>query len=128
MSTVFKDTSGCISEQNDISQCISAQRIKIILTKFHEIVDTNNTNKSNNLTKKNNSNDVFIQLVNEIFLQNNYSNTQLVDDYHHIQDHHQVDDDETFDKIFQYFTNNMTTQCDIQKCHHIKTHYRDRSE
>eukprot|EP01084_Bolivina_argentea_P251525 421871_1 len=114
-SDVFKDIeSACLQE--NILNCKSVERIKIILNTFN---DKNMENKdANELT----------QLINTIF-NDHYTNTQLINDFNHIKYHHHADDkDEIFAETFKHFTNSMQTDCHFQKCKSIERRYKDRSK
>eukprot|EP01084_Bolivina_argentea_P015196 28412_1 len=99
---VFKDTHSC--QQNDIFQCSSAKRIKIILNTFTTNITT----------------------TNDTFINNDYTNTHLLNDFHHIKHYHD-ENDSTFNELSKYYTNDMTHICKIDKCEHIDRYYRDRS-
>eukprot|EP01084_Bolivina_argentea_P219381 372099_1 len=109
VSHIFQDTSHCTSI--DISQCACVGRIKIVLSKFMA--------KQIELTS----------LLNELFINNKYTNTKLLNDFHHIKYHHKTDDDDKqFDKIHAYIKDDATMKCDLKQCNHIERHHLDRSK
>eukprot|EP01084_Bolivina_argentea_P015197 28413_1 len=101
---VFKDTHSC--QQNDIFQCSSAKRIKIILNIFNKNITT----------------------INEI-VSNDYTNAHLLNDFHHIK-HYHGDNDYNFYELYKYYTHDIHIKhiCKIDKCKHIDRYYRDRSK
>eukprot|EP01084_Bolivina_argentea_P107285 191817_1 len=79
-----QDALECCSQ--DISACKCTNRIKMILDKFNIIIDEPN----NEIAKSFN---------------NSYTNTQLLNDFHHIKYDHNVDDDDNaFAKMYEYIT------------------------
>eukprot|EP01084_Bolivina_argentea_P216336 367565_1 len=105
MTALFKDRSRC--KQNDITQCISFKRIQITLDKFNTTFDE----------------------IRDIFTVTNYTNTQLLNDFHHVSyDHHLEDNHEQFATIHKYLKKSMNMKCVATTCQHIDRHYRDRSK
>eukprot|EP01084_Bolivina_argentea_P183430 316521_1 len=112
---IFKHINQC--QQQRISQCISAKRIKIILEKFNNINMKNITqHKLENIK----------QIINLLFRKNKYTNTQLLNDFNHIKYEHEADTDDTkFAELFQYF--NIGIVCNPTDCQHIEIYYQERS-
>eukprot|EP01084_Bolivina_argentea_P262237 443409_1 len=109
---VFSETVEC--KENKISNCTSATRIKCILCAL---------NQSNKMNMEMES------IIHNIFIKYDYTNTKLLDDFHHVKYYHNVDDDHAkFAEIFHFFTQGNDAFCDIQKCEHVNVYYRDRSK
>eukprot|EP01084_Bolivina_argentea_P003496 6570_1 len=109
----FKITVGCA--KNDVLQCLSVKRIKIILNTF---------NKTQSNKQQNNQN--IMNWIKIIFTQNEYNNTNLLDDFYHIKYEHQIDgDDSEFAKVHNYL---LVSQCNINTCKHFERYHRDRTK
>eukprot|EP01083_Nonionella_stella_P081633 224991_1 len=87
----------CPAQTTPITDCLSAKRIKIILSKQS------------------------IQTILDIFSRNKYSNTHLLNDFNHIQYDH-GDDDCVYADLFQYLTTNPDLKCDFGACMHYQRH------
>eukprot|EP01084_Bolivina_argentea_P290458 498932_1 len=110
---VFNNVIEC--KQNDVTQCTAATRIKIILNKFSTITTDNITNIFTNETL--------------IYNNNNYNNTDLLNDFHHIKYTHNADKDEQkFSEIYTYFVNGNDEVCQKKQCNHVRRHYIDASK
>eukprot|EP01084_Bolivina_argentea_P293096 504054_1 len=109
-----------INCNKDILACPCSARIKIILDKFNTISNELNMNiKSNYKTER-----LFIEMP----FNNGYNNTQLLNDFHHIKYHHNVDQNDcAFAQIYGYITNGMDQLCNHAQCKHFKRHFKDRS-
>eukprot|EP01083_Nonionella_stella_P273309 927052_1 len=106
---LFADKEPCALLAQDTLNCKAMNRIKIILNEFD---DSN-----------------FMKKFASIFIDNNYTNTSLLKDFHHIKyTHHADDDDCEFAKLFEYITDGIRTHCDGKKCQFITRYYRDRSK
>eukprot|EP01084_Bolivina_argentea_P000968 1779_1 len=100
-------------KQDHITQCEAVNRIKMILNKFNTI----NT-ETNIITK----------MINGVFASNNYSNSCLLNDFHHMKQNHITNDDMKFAEIYAYLVNGMDKICKNKQCNHIKRHYANRSK
>eukprot|EP01084_Bolivina_argentea_P156657 273015_1 len=111
------DTIEC---KHDISSCAFVERIKNLLNKFNAIIEDSTENKID---------DALLQLINDTFIKNDYSRTQLINDFHHIKyDHYADSDDYKFAAIYNYITSNTSNICQFKRCHHVQRHYRGRSK
>eukprot|EP01083_Nonionella_stella_P083339 230384_1 len=111
---VFGNTHQCeiIDIEQNTFKCQAIKRIQIILHEF------NDDQHEPNLVEK----------FATIFISNGYTNTSLLNDFHHIKyTHHADDDDSVFSKIHTYFVNEIGTVCNEKQCRFISRHYRDRS-
>eukprot|EP01084_Bolivina_argentea_P257421 433695_1 len=110
---LFQNITNC--QEVNIDACTSVKRIAIILGTFNQIID--------------NKNDEFEKMINHLFVNNNYTNTQLLNDFHHIKYDHAVDFDEyKFADVYNYMNRNTDKICPMKRCHHIQRHYRDRTQ
>eukprot|EP01083_Nonionella_stella_P003583 10304_1 len=92
-------------------KCQAMNRIKIILHLVNEHEDESN----------------FMDELTSIFTPNHYTNTSLLNDFHHIKYTHHVDDDDAvFAKTYEYFVGGIGTVCDGRQCRFMSRHYRDR--
>eukprot|EP01083_Nonionella_stella_P184417 669391_1 len=90
---LFADKEPCALLAQDTLNCKAMNRIKIILNEFD---DSN-----------------FMKKFASIFIDNNYTNTSLLNDFHHVKyTHHADDDDCVFEQIFSYITEAIDTRCD----------------
>eukprot|EP01084_Bolivina_argentea_P284079 486731_1 len=108
---IFRDITICHS--NDLNECGAMKRIQIILHKLHQ------------------SSRSFAQIINDLFIANKYTNTMLLNDFHHMMYTHDIDENEKhnkFHEIYTKLTNNMNIICDVEKCKHIQRHWRDRTK
>eukprot|EP01084_Bolivina_argentea_P303078 523210_1 len=97
----------------ELVQCISAQRIKIVLKELSAFTNDN--------TKQ--------QLMPISQIDDNYTIIQLLNDYNHIKHDHNVDnDDNEFDKIYEFFKQAINTPCSVAKCGYVERYYMDRSK
>eukprot|EP01084_Bolivina_argentea_P077880 141330_1 len=113
MATFGTNENSC--SQDDISQCLSAQRIRIILNKFNKIIQI-----------QTHAYDEYSTLIENIFTGNDYSNTDFLNDFHHIKYSHKADDDDIqFNKIYTFFIEDIKDICKKQ-CKHIQRHFVDR--
>eukprot|EP01083_Nonionella_stella_P200708 734779_1 len=116
---VFGNKRQCEIPQQDILKCQAIRRIKIILHDF-------NNNPSQKDRHENES--TLMNQFASIFVSNCYTNTSLLNDFHHIKYVHRADDnDEAFSKIHEYFIDGIDTVCDGNQCLLIGRYYRDRS-
>eukprot|EP01083_Nonionella_stella_P106435 307227_1 len=121
---VFRTNHQCdISQQHDTVDTLNCQainRLKIILNEF---------NDDSFLQNERDDESTLIDTFESIFIQNHYTNTSLLNDFHHIKyTHHADDDDDVFSKIHVYFMDGIGTACNQKKCQFIRRHYRDRSK
>eukprot|EP01084_Bolivina_argentea_P077878 141328_1 len=115
MATFGNNEKSC--NQDDISQCLSVQRIRIILNKFNKIIQI-----------QTHAYDKYSTLMDNIFT-NHYSNTDLLNDFHHIKYGHKADDDDVqFNKIYTFFIEDIKDICKQKQCKHIQQHFLDRSK
>eukprot|EP01083_Nonionella_stella_P221285 790747_1 len=118
---VFSDIHQCeIQEiQEAILKCQSIKRIQIILHEFNDDPLHKDPHKN-----ESNLEDKFAS----IFIRNGYTNTSLLNDFHHIKYmHHADDNDDAFSKIYEHVIDGISTVCNEKKCRCIIRHYRDRS-
>eukprot|EP01084_Bolivina_argentea_P288419 495022_1 len=95
-----------------VSRCPSVHRICSILNQCSEIDVDKELNTE------------FLQMIND-----KYTVTDLLNDFHHIKaDHNVDDDDQKFHEINQYLKQNMFVACNVKYCRYINIHYRDRSQ
>eukprot|EP01084_Bolivina_argentea_P264922 448923_1 len=119
---LFNNNRHQLCQQDDVLKCNSVERIKIVIVKFNEAI-----NDFDQQTKHQNSKGL-LQIIDEIFIQNNYTHTDLLNDYHHIKYFHNADNnDNIFAKIYEYCTNHIQIACNVSKCKLVQRHYRDRS-
>eukprot|EP01084_Bolivina_argentea_P034777 64414_1 len=115
---VFKDSSQC--REDNVLNCKSLQRIKIILIKWNKITQSTIVNECK---------DELDILIRDIFHDNNYTMTQLLNDFNHIKYDHYVDENDlVFGEVFQYFTKGVDIICNPRTCRQIERYYRDRSK
>eukprot|EP01084_Bolivina_argentea_P228047 385240_1 len=105
---MFKDVSACTT--NIALQCPSLKRIKFMMDKFNQCPASN-----------------FSNLIQEIFVVNHYTNTHLVNDFHHMIYVHVIDDDQKFQEIFTQFKKDNII-CEAKKCAFIQRYWRDRTK
>eukprot|EP01084_Bolivina_argentea_P123230 218384_1 len=120
MSAPFKDMHTCT--YNDVLQCKSVQRLKSILNQFHKIINSKNHDQQHVGSK-------FSMILNDV--KSGYNNTHLLNDFNHVKygiNHHVEEDNQQFEKIYNYMTNNGKTICDPNKCQYVKRYYRDRTK
>eukprot|EP01084_Bolivina_argentea_P173419 300368_1 len=106
---IFINTTQC--NQEHITQCNSARRIKSILNNFTTITITN--------VDKQKDSQCITRLMN-----NNYTNTNLLNDFDHIKYNHHADDDSQFEKMTSYF---VDAKCNPETCKHIKSRSKEQS-
>eukprot|EP01083_Nonionella_stella_P221283 790744_1 len=115
----FGNKRQCEIPHQDTSKCEAIKRIKYILHEF-------NDNPLHKDREENESN--LMDKFAAIFIDNHYTNTSLLNDFHHVKYIHDADDnDEAFAKIYEYFTDGIGTICNEKQCRFIERHYRDRS-
>eukprot|EP01083_Nonionella_stella_P089635 250175_1 len=103
---VFGNKRQCEIPQQDILKCQAIRRIKIILHDF-------NNNPSQKDRHENES--TLMNQFASIFVSNCYTNTSLLNDFHHIKYVHRADDnDEAFSKIHEYFIDDIIIEHDIE--------------
>eukprot|EP01083_Nonionella_stella_P083341 230388_1 len=111
---VFGNTHQCeiIDIEQNTFKCQAIKRIQIILHEF------NDDQHEPNLVEK----------FATIFISNGYTNTSLLNDFHHIKYmHHADDNDDAFSKIYEHVIDGIGTVCNEKQCRFISRHYRDRS-
>eukprot|EP01083_Nonionella_stella_P039600 107698_1 len=117
---VFASKRQCeIHPKNTLNICQAINRIKIILHALNDdlLRENPHENQSHLMDK-----------FASIFIRNHYTNTSLLNDFHHIKYMHNADDnDGVFAQIYQYFIAEMDTVCKAKQCRFIRRHYRDRS-
>eukprot|EP01084_Bolivina_argentea_P096188 172928_1 len=95
----------CDSTNQDILECLSLNRIKTILNTFNHSICEKTENHTN-----------IIKKINDIF-NDDYTTTELLNDFYHIKYHHKIDENNIeFNKIFKYLTNSNVIRCD-STCH-----------
>eukprot|EP01084_Bolivina_argentea_P080021 144992_1 len=103
-------------KQSNILSCNSTKRMKIILDKYHSILN-NKESTSYSIEKHMN------QLINN--LENGkYCNQQLLTDFQHIKQHHKVQENQSeYNKLYKYLTS-TSSKCNLKHCQNncIKTH------
>eukprot|EP01083_Nonionella_stella_P232714 820616_1 len=117
--TLFENKRQCDIPHQDASKCEAIKRIKYILHEFNDnpLREDREENESNLMDK-----------FAAIFISNHYTNTSLLNDFHHVKYIHDADDnDEAFAKLYEYFTDEIGTICNEKQCRFIQRHYRDRS-
>eukprot|EP01084_Bolivina_argentea_P053363 97955_1 len=96
--------------EDNILECKSTKRIKLILEQYNSILNTKHSSISiqNKLHK----------LINKSLGNGNYSNTQLSSDFLHIKLDHHLQNNNQFHKIHKYLTstNLMSTECTLKYC------------
>eukprot|EP01084_Bolivina_argentea_P202478 345953_1 len=69
--------------------------------------------------------------ITNLPLHDDYTNTHLLNDFHHIKYHHNTDqDDNVFSEIYEYITEGMDKNhkmCNHIQCKHFQRHFADRS-
>eukprot|EP01083_Nonionella_stella_P118571 354000_1 len=116
---VFGNKNQCNVEKPNILKCEAIRRIKIILHEFNDTPFLAHKPKN-----QFNAMDKFAS----IFINNGYTNTSLLNDFHHIKHMHCADDDDyMFARIYEYFIDDIGTVCNGTVCLFIRMHYRDRS-
>eukprot|EP01084_Bolivina_argentea_P077879 141329_1 len=104
--------------QDEISQCLSAQRIQIILNKFNNIIQIQTPTY-----------DQYSTLIENVFTSKHYSNTDLLNDFHHIKYDHKADNNDIqFNQIYTFFIEKIKDICKQKQCKHIQQHFLDRSK
>eukprot|EP01084_Bolivina_argentea_P034776 64413_1 len=100
----------------NVLQCDSIKRIKLILNRFQQ-----------------HSNDNCIDMLIDIFIKNNYTNSDLLNDFHHVKTDHNIENDYAkFAEISKYIitkdSHHKNMYCCAETCKSVKNHYRDRSK
>eukprot|EP01084_Bolivina_argentea_P262474 443874_1 len=112
-------------ECNDknILKCNCAKRIRLILNQYSNIVKDKHK-KSKNLIQK----DIDL-LIHNTLGDGEYSNTKLLNDFLHLKQFHDINNDNTqFEIMYNYLIQNNTINiCDMNNCSTIKRHYRNRN-
>eukprot|EP01084_Bolivina_argentea_P256210 431273_1 len=114
---LFTDKQDC--SQDDVLKCNSFKRIKILLKQCDDIV---NETQLVDLATQNKIHD----LIHHQLGQDVYTNTDLLNDFHHIKYEHGVEDD--VDKFDHIFRSSSYQNCNISNCKYLKHHYRDRTQ
>eukprot|EP01083_Nonionella_stella_P221287 790750_1 len=113
---VFQSKSKCEISQQNALKCPAINRMRVILQEFN-LNPLRHENEYNLLDK-----------LASIFKNNDYTNTSLLNDFHHIKYmHHADDNDDAFQKIYEYFVDGIGSVCNEKQCRFITRHYRDRS-
>eukprot|EP01083_Nonionella_stella_P221286 790749_1 len=113
---VFQSKSKCEISQQNALKCPAINRMRVILQEFN-LNPLRHENEYNLLDK-----------LASIFKNNDYTNTSLLNDFHHIKHMHCADDDDyMFARIYEYFIDDIGTVCNGTVCLFIRMHYRDRS-
>eukprot|EP01083_Nonionella_stella_P159508 520392_1 len=116
---VFEEKRQCEISQQGVLKCQAINRIRTILHGF-------NDNPLHKDPHENESN-----LMNKfalIFIDNHYTNTSLLNDFHHIKyAHHADDNDDAFSKIHEYLIDGIDTVCNEKQCMFITRYFRERS-
>eukprot|EP01084_Bolivina_argentea_P262475 443875_1 len=112
-------------ECNDknILKCHSAKRIRVILSQYSNILADKNTTPNNFIQKNIDS------LINNKLGNAKYSNTKLLDDFLHLKQFHDINNDnKQFEMMYNYLIeNNVVNTCDMNDCSTIRRHYRNRN-
>eukprot|EP01083_Nonionella_stella_P213362 769620_1 len=115
---VFENEYQCEISQNTL-KCQAINRIQLILHEFNDysLHKDRHVNQSNLMDK-----------FESIFINNRYTNTSLLNDFHHIKYMHRADDNnEVFSKLYEKFIDVIGAVCNVKQCQFITRHYRDRS-
>eukprot|EP01083_Nonionella_stella_P089638 250181_1 len=109
---VFGNQRQCeIHQKNSLGTCYAIARVKIILRELND--DLAIDFHKNQQQKESKFMDKFVF----IFSNNNYTNTSLLNDFHHIKyTHHTDDNDDAFSKIYQYFIGAIGRICNEKQC------------
>eukprot|EP01084_Bolivina_argentea_P139088 244722_1 len=106
-------------------QCTCSKRIKLILKKYNNIILDKNDKSESKLQEETND------LVHNLLANGQYSNVELLNDFHHVKYNHNTHNDSNqFNAFYTYlFADNEALNCDISHCHSSRRHYsrRDRS-
>eukprot|EP01084_Bolivina_argentea_P262473 443873_1 len=112
-------------ECNDknILKCHSAKRIRVILSQYSNILADKNTTPNNFIQKNIDS------LINNKLGNAKYSNTKLLNDFHHLKHYHDINNDnKQFEIMYNYLLeNNTINACAMNSCSTIKRHYRNKN-
>ena len=115
---------------SDIKSCPSVRIIKVLLKRIDRSVQSAGS-KSENDSKNQQRHDVahsVIESLKSVMEKYEYSSTKLLDDLHHLQYEHGLnDDDNKFDAACEFFKECTTgNDCDVNECPFMMRHYRKR--
>ena len=113
---------------SDIKTCPSVRIIKVLLKRIDRSVQSAGS-KSENESKNQQQHDIAHSVIESLKLvmeKHEYSSTKLLDDIHHLQyDHGLNDDDNKFDAACNFFKECTTgNDCDVNECPFMMRHYR----
>eukprot|EP01083_Nonionella_stella_P213363 769621_1 len=115
---LFKNKDKCETSPQNVLKCPAINRIRIILHEFNLNLLHKDQHDEYNLMDK----------LAPIFFDNRYTNTSLLNDFHHIKYMHRADDNnEVFSKLYEKFIDVIGAVCNVKQCQFITRHYRDRS-
>ena len=120
---------------NDITSCPSARILKVLLKRMSqslalpstgaksktESIETENQQQYDNAYS-------LLQSLKSTMQKYEYSATKLLDDLHHLQyDHNLNNDDVKFDAAFDFFSGCLSEKgCNVNECPFMRRHYRKR--
>ena len=115
---------------SDIKSCPSARIIKVLLKRMSQSIQSTGSrseNESGNQQQHDTAHSV-IESLKSVMEKHEYSATKLLDDLHHLQYEHGLnDDDAKFDAAFEFFKDcTPENGCDVNKCPFMAWHYRKR--
>eukprot|EP01084_Bolivina_argentea_P023767 44394_1 len=104
----------------NILQCDSAERIRIILSEYNNIINDKDKTSENILKQEVNL------LINKTLTNKQYSNTKLLNDFIHLKQFHNINNDNNqFEIMYNYLTeNNIIKPCNMDNCSTVRRHYR----
>eukprot|EP01084_Bolivina_argentea_P256586 432042_1 len=102
------------------SQCASAQNIRSVLHEFNKIIGEKHITTDVQLATK---------LIHVKLFSGNYSNITLLNDFFHIKDDHNTNDDILqFNLFYKFLAHDNDLTCDTRNCKGYNRHYRTRDQ
>ena len=113
---------------DDIKTCPSARILKVLLKRMEQSTYSVGS-KSENQQQRNTDHSVSVmQSLKSVLEKYDYSATKLLDDLHHLQyDHDLNEDDAKLDAAFDFFKDALSEKgCNVNECPFMVRHYRER--
>ena len=116
---------------SDLKSCPSARIIKVLLKRMSQSIQSTGSrseNESENQQQQQHDTaHTVIESLKSVIEKQEYSATKLLDDIHHLQYDHGLNDDDTkFDAAYDFFKEYTTGKCDVNECPFMMRHYRVR--
>ena len=111
-----------------VKTCPSARILKVLLNRMGKSIQSTGSKSQNEDGYVHDTTHSVIETLKSIIEKYQYCATKLLDDLHHLQYEHRLnDDDAKFDEAFHFFKNCMPENgCNVNECPFVMRHYRVR--